>query len=191
MRNLLKKGWEKTKLPLLIIVLCAGTWGWTTFAFLFPPMYRESQKVWQDHLERVSPSSVEEKSETEGVDNNNGAMVQRDAVREREDKIFPPGSVEEIIYETFGEENYQVAVAVARAESGLRTDAVGINNNGTTDYSIFQINSCHCKTIGADCEKKLIDPSFNIEFAYQLFQKSGWKPWTTFSSGKYLAYVND
>jgi len=151
----IKEVWGKTKLPLFIILMMLGTWGWTTFAFLFPPMYQENQKVWQDHLERVSPSSVEEKSETEGVDNNNGAMVQRDAVREREDKISPPSSVEEIIYEVAKQKQFsnpEILIRIARAESGMRVCA---KNPTSSARGIFQILDMHGLTIEERCNPRI------------------------------------
>jgi len=93
----IKEVWGKTKLPLFIILMMLGTWGWTTFAFLFPPMYQENQKVWSDHLKRQSErieikdgKEVEAKAET-------SMQVNPKEEREAADNPSPPSGIEEIL----------------------------------------------------------------------------------------------
>jgi len=195
MRESLKDFFEgvSIKKTLFLIIWTAGILGYIYFWAGFQDSlklenwaYSEAMKIHQQNAE------IKIEKEDGAAGSNTASLVQPTSEEGGKEISSPsPEGIEKKIYEKFGKENYQIARAVAFAESRLNPIATNTNTNGTTDTGIFQINSCHCKTIGADCEKKLIDPSFNIEFAYQLFQKSGWKPWTTFSSGKYLAYVND
>lgn len=80
------------------------------------------------------------------------------------------------------------AVAVALAESGGRTDANHRNSNGTMDYGLWQINSIH-GSILASGDK--FNPADNARMAYQIWKDAGgkWRPWYTFTSGRYRAYV--
>ena len=64
------------------------------------------------------------------------------------------------------------ALACFISESGLRTNAVGVNNNGSNDVGIAQINSIH----GMSTEDRM-NWKKNIDKAYQIYKRSGWKPW--------------
>lgn len=95
---------------------------------------------------------------------------------------------EKYIYDVFGIENYKVAIAIAKAESGMRSDAININTNNTIDLGLFQINSTHFKQDG--CTLELVSTvKGNIDCAYQIFQASGWNPWVTAKTGAYLTYL--
>jgi Lysozyme like domain len=81
------------------------------------------------------------------------------------------------------------AVAIALAESGGNPSAIGDQNlapsNGPS-YGLWQIN------VGANPEfagDNLTDPQTNANDAYQLYEASGFSPWTTYKTGAYLAYV--
>ena len=58
------------------------------------------------------------------------------------------------------------------SESGLRTKAVGVNNNGSNDVGIAQINSVH----GMSTEDRM-DFKKNLDKAYKLYLRQGWTPW--------------
>lgn len=103
-------------------------------------------------------------------------------------------SVEDLIIETFGD-NWKIAYAVARAESGLREDAIG---DHTLDFrgkdgkvygmslGVFQIRYLP----GRPKVKDLLDAKFNIEYAYKL-SKGGtdWSPWSAYKNGAYKAFM--
>lgn len=94
--------------------------------------------------------------------------------------------VEKYIYEVFGMENYKVAIAIAKSESGLREDAIGVNSNGSVDIGIFQINSVHYKK--AECQlKDIVTIKGNVDCAYKIYQDSGWNPWVVFQTGAFTA----
>ncbi len=56
--------------------------------------------------------------------------------------------------------------ALARKESGFRTDAVNHNTNGTNDYGLMQVNETTFKHYGI--ESNFLDSDINIETASKL-----------------------
>lgn len=89
-----------------------------------------------------------------------------------------PSELEEItayIVKTFEPEGRAVAtraLACFISESGLKSDAVGYNTNGTADVGVAQINDVHGLSIEA---RK--DWHTNIKKAYQIYKQSGWGAW--------------
>lgn len=82
------------------------------------------------------------------------------------------------IGEELGFSNSQIltAIRIAKAESGLRTDAINKNSNGTFDIGIFQINDVHSKRIS---RTDRFDYEKNIKFAYKLRTEQGnWNAWS-------------
>lgn len=82
------------------------------------------------------------------------------------------------IGEELGFDNNQImtAIRIAKAESGLRTDAINKNSNGTFDIGIFQINDVHSKRIS---RTDRFDMEKNISFAYKLRTEQGnWNAWS-------------
>jgi len=91
---------------------------------------------------------------------------------------------EKYIFEKFGIEDYKIAISIAKAESGLREDAIHINNNGTIDVGIFQINSIHFTK--EFCQlKDVASTKGNIDCAYEIYKASGWSPWVAFNNGNF------
>ena len=79
------------------------------------------------------------------------------------------------IVKTFEPEGRSVAVKALScfiSESGLRPDALHINNNGTWDFGIAQWNQVHGQKI-----EDLKDWKKQIDLAYQLYKRRGFKPW--------------
>ncbi len=103
-------------------------------------------------------------------------------------------TVAQKIREVFGADA-EVAIAIARAESGLRTEAVGdmslaFNDNGTIkgmSCGAFQI-----RVLGnrPTCEQ-LQDLDTNVRYAYGMFKAQGWSPWSVYHSGRYLAFLTE
>lgn len=82
--------------------------------------------------------------------------------------------IESLIRKTFPE-CPDTMVAIARAESHFRTNAINVNRNGTKDCGIFQVNSIH----GYDCEW-LFDVQNNLKAARAVFDKQGLNAWMTY-----------
>jgi len=86
--------------------------------------------------------------------------------------------------EKMGETNQHIItmIKIAKAESGLRADAMNKNTNGTFDLGVFQINDCHSKRIS---RADRLDYEKNITFAYQLHQEQGHKftAWSVWNKG--------
>lgn len=96
--------------------------------------------------------------------------------------------IEKYICSKFDPIDCRIALAVARAESGMREDAVNINTNGTIDIGIYQINSVHFGKQGCSL-KDVVDQYKNVDCAYSIWLEQGWNPWVAYTSGSYLERV--
>jgi hypothetical protein len=100
-------------------------------------------------------------------------------------------TLEEQILETFNGD--QTAVAIAKAESGMRADAVGDGHltfwkNGKEmgmSCGVFQVRVLEGRP---DCET-LKDSKENIKYAKQIYDRVGWSAWSAYKNGKYLSYM--
>lgn len=74
--------------------------------------------------------------------------------------------------------NGREAVRVGSCESNLQTTAI----SPTNDVGIFQINlAAHGQEIATTRKEQIAwleVPEHNVEFAYSLFLKNGWKDWS-------------
>lgn len=83
-----------------------------------------------------------------------------------------------------------VAGAIAKAESGLDTEAVGVNGptpgcpNGSHDLGLWQINDCYSRIVNA------FDPATNARAMAQISSNgTNWHPWATFNNGAYKRFM--
>jgi len=88
-----------------------------------------------------------------------------------------------------GSPDLTIATAVALAESGGNPEAIHHNTNGSTDYGTWQINSVHAALLAA--HQPWSDPAKNAAMAFAVFKAAGfrWTPWSTFTSGRYRAFM--
>lgn len=105
---------------------------------------------------------------------------------------------EQIAYQAKGAgftgSDIDIAVAVALAESGGDTKS---HNTKPPDnsYGLWQINMYkdlgpqRRKWFGIDSNDALFDPTMNAKAAYMVYKNSGWKAWTTYTSGKYKEFL--
>ena len=93
-------------------------------------------------------------------------------------------SVEQEILDVFGLEDFQIARAIAKAESGLRVDAFHANDNGTIDLGVFQINSVHFNRKGCSMAE-LVTLEGNVKCAKQIYDEQGWNPWVVFQTSAF------
>lgn len=76
-----------------------------------------------------------------------------------------------------------IAAAIATAESGGGAGSYDDDSNGSVDRGLWQINSVH----GAE---STFDVNANAQAAVAISNNgTNWKPWTTFTSGAYLRYL--
>lgn len=92
-------------------------------------------------------------------------------------------SIETEIADVFGAES-RIALAVAKAESGLNPKAINRNRDGSRDMGIFQINDRH----GWSDEERL-DWRTNIRIAKELYDSRGWNEWAVYNNGTYRNYL--
>jgi len=78
--------------------------------------------------------------------------------------------IEKYICDKWGIADCKMAIAVAKAESGLKCDALNINTNNTVDMGIFQLNSTHLKKGGEWTLTNMGDCYKNVDLAYELWK---------------------
>ena len=121
-------------------------------------------------------------------------------------KIEEDKTIEDKILEKFGDEG-ELALAIAKAESGLNPLAMNTNAN-TGDYSIglYQINligklfegrlkrARHLGYTGEATREALTewlqDEDNNIEYAYSMSRTNGWTAWSTYKRGDFNKFLN-
>lgn len=98
-------------------------------------------------------------------------------------------SAEEIeakIRRVFGKDA-DTAIAITLCENhDHNPNTEHINDNGTVDHGIFQINSIHEARFKG---KSMNDVDANIQVAYDIYKEQGFTPWTTYVSGCYKKYL--
>jgi soluble lytic murein transglycosylase-like protein len=91
----------------------------------------------------------------------------------------------------FSGDDLTTAVAIALAESSGNPKAVGdLNVSPGGSVGLWQINlAAHPQYANVD----LTDPALNASAAFAVFTQAGFQftPWSTYNSGKYMAYANE
>lgn len=93
--------------------------------------------------------------------------------------------IEEEILRVFGEQDFKVARAIAKAESGLREHAFHANDNGSIDLGVFQINSVHYNKEGCSMNE-VVTYKGNIKCAYSIYKEQGFSPWVAYTSKSFV-----
>ena len=96
--------------------------------------------------------------------------------------------IEKYICEKWGPYDCRTALAIAKAESGLREDAININTNDTIDVGVFQINSVHFKKPGCSL-KEIVNAEKNIDCAYSIWKAQHWQPWVAFLNSSFKKHL--
>ena len=79
-------------------------------------------------------------------------------------------------------------VAISKAESSFRTDAVGgPNRNQTYDRGLWQINDVH----RFDRNRLVRDGKYNAECAKNVFVRQGLRAWSVYNSGAWRKHENE
>ena len=113
-------------------------------------------------------------------------VVEKKIILEYPDEIDTP--LEVYICEKFGTYECKTALAIAKAESGMREEAFNINTNNTIDVGVYQINSIHFTKPGCSL-KEIVIAEKNVDCAYTIWKASGWNPWVAFTRGSYLGHL--
>ena len=87
-------------------------------------------------------------------------------------KIWSNTEIIKEIKRVWGKDS-QDAICIATCESNLRPGAIGDKWSAFKSYGVFQIRHLP----GRPAISKLLDPAFNIRYAYNLFLHNGWRPW--------------
>ena len=86
--------------------------------------------------------------------------------------------------------DYSIAIRLAKSENFWNLNKhfdcrrTNINKDSSIDRGIFQINSIHTDISPDDA----FDCFKNIDYAYNLWKRQGWNPWSAFNNGSYLAH---
>lgn len=179
---------RNTALLILIVLIIWGVNAQGISEILNDPMYREmiasdeGRKVYENEplkaLDSTTPDLV--------LDKGDEPM--------REEGFRSDSSLEQLIRDTFrGTGQEDIAVAVAKAESGLNPQAVGdghltFEKDGELmgmSCGVFQIRNLPGRP---DCEE-MKDPKKNVEYAKMMFDKAGWNPWSAWKNNSYQTYL--
>lgn len=77
----------------------------------------------------------------------------------------------------FPDSELVTAVAIAFAESSFDSNATHRNDDGSTDYGLWQINSVHgYAELGSGA---WANPTVNAQLAYRVWNAQGWNAWST------------
>ena len=90
-------------------------------------------------------------------------------------EVVPASDVEQMICDTFGDQCAK-ALSVVYCESRFNTGTVG----AAGERGLFQIHPVHIPYLadrGMSWDA-MFDPASNIAYAYDLYSRSGWGPWT-------------
>jgi hypothetical protein len=88
--------------------------------------------------------------------------------------VYVPGCEQYVSLISQYDWNISVALQVAMAESSCNTLAVGDKHIPPVSCGLFQVRTLPGRP---SCEQ-LQDPATNVAFAYQLYVKNGWQPWS-------------
>lgn len=86
-----------------------------------------------------------------------------------------------------GRDEMITAVAVMCAESARFVGAYGVNDTGSIDRGLFQINNVAHPTFP---DEQAFRAKPNARFAEGMQRGQGWKPWSAYNSGAYLKFYD-
>ncbi len=82
-----------------------------------------------------------------------------------------------------------IACAVAMAESGGETEAIGDKDlTAGGSLGLWQIN-LRWHPVYYNNPEALYDPQTNANAAYKIYESQGWPAWSTYKSGSYKRYL--
>lgn len=149
----------------------------------------DSVARWGATHEVIYQTPIEIKTQAPVVIKDRPQVIQIDAVIYEVKPEFYKGlnDTEKLICDTFGL-HCREAIAIAKAESGMREGALNINTNNTVDVGLFQINSIHFTKQGCSL-KEVSTLEGNVKCAKQIYDASGWNAWSAYNNGSYLQFL--
>lgn len=136
-------------------------------------------EVYRASAEEVSPKVEQSTSWGEVVDENSTGSLSNESMEQNSS----PQGIQALIARYF-QKDAHIALAIAKAESNLKSEATNKNTNGSIDCGIFQINSVHNPT-KEQCE----NVEENIKLAKSIYDKSGWGAWSAFKNNSFKKYL--
>ena len=94
-------------------------------------------------------------------------------------------SIEDMIKRIFPED-WELATAIFKAESGLNPNAKGDTNTAYPSIGVAQIRMLPERGLN---EQDLYNAEYNLQYARHLKDLHGWKIWSAFSTGKYKQFI--
>lgn len=169
---------------LLIVLAFSGYMAMTT-DYRFKSAQAECKPVSEVHFEELAPSVPPPAEIEDSETDDEYSDAEEFPADEPADlpEYSSNNSIEEEIAEVFGAE-HKIAMAIAKAESGLNPRAINRNRDGSKDLGIFQINDRH----GWSDEDRL-DWKTNIRIAKELRDRRGWTEWVAYNNGSYRNYL--
>ncbi|MDI6777575.1 MAG: hypothetical protein QMD77_00100 [Patescibacteria group bacterium] len=187
--------WKRVRLQIIVCMFLTGiilaSWGY--FYITFSQTYQEANQTWKSHIERIEIKSVGD-SVSEVAPQKTESTKQPEAAEADQITSAPPSEIEKLIRKIWNnEEEAKIAIAVAKSESHLNPKSIGDQHlkfykDGKeygASYGVFQIRHLE----GRPDPSQLLDPEFNVKYAYELYQKSGFYPWSQFKNGNYKKYI--
>lgn len=185
MRNLSNKKKSPKYLFLLIFIILMAGFGFGVIKV----------NSWFDHhyfkfnapasLTFANPVEIKKREEAKTV------IIEKNVIPEYPGEIDTP--IKKYICDKFGTFDCKTAIAISLAENGTQDpERFHVNDNGSIDVGIFQINSVHFKQAGCSLGEIIVAQK-NVDCAYSIFKASGskWGAWVTYNTGAYLAKVGE
>lgn len=86
--------------------------------------------------------------------------------------------------------NLMVMTAVIGAESDYYEGAYHVNDDGSTDWGLFELNDQKRKGPALeDFKAKALDATKAVVIARQLYVDRGFQPWAAYSNGSYEKFI--
>lgn len=88
--------------------------------------------------------------------------------------------------------NWDVRIAYAVCMGESSNDPTNHNYSDVTQddsWGLFQINLYGDLKYSRPSPEQLVDPAFNVNYAYGMWSRGGWSQWGAYTSGKYLKYL--
>lgn len=152
---------NKLKPYLIMLLFLSFTWGMSVSPRVYQVLAREGANNAKLDETNTTPSPTPTQSPTP-------TPIWVPATTQKEDIINE-------ITRVFGEDAPTAFNVLWCENRSLNPSAINHNSNGSTDHSIFQINSIHAKRFG---NKFMTDWKENIRVARVLQKEQGWRIWS-------------